>query len=77
VVTLDLAALDSLESKAGEIMEVFGKVDVLVNCGGVSVRGGAVETVLEVHKKVMDTNYFGIKDKCARPHGQFRGHGVN
>ena len=95
MVTLDLAALDSLESKAREIMEVlkhlnsppllllsscpkvFGELDVLVNCGGVSVRGGAVETVLEVHKKVMDTNYFGIKDKCARPHGQFRDHGVD
>ena len=91
---MDLAALDSLESKAREIMEVpehfdppsflfsscpkvFGQLDILVNCGGVSVRGGAVETVLEVHKKVMDTNYFGIKDKCARSHGQFRDHGVN
>jgi len=62
VVTLDLAALDSLESKAREIVEVFGELDVLVNCGGVSVRGGAVETVLEVHKKVMDTNYFGTME---------------
>ena len=56
---------------------MFGELDVLVNCGGVSVRGGAVETVLDVHKRVMDTNYFGIKEKCARSHGQFRDHGVN
>ena len=27
---------------------VWGGVDILVNCGGVSVRGGALETELEV-----------------------------
>ena len=74
VVTLDLSSLDSLEGKAEEVIQVlkihlpptffslqmFGQLDVLINCGGVSVRGGAVETMLEVHKRVMDTNYFGI-----------------
>jgi len=58
VVTLDLSSLDSLEGKAEEIIQVFSRLDILINCGGVSVRGGAVETLLEVHKRVMDTNYF-------------------
>ena len=30
-----------------------------MNNGGVSVRGGALETTLEVHKRLMDINYFG------------------
>jgi len=78
VVTLDLSSLDSLEGKAEEIIQVvkvlfgshtcfflqmYGQLDVLINCGGVSVRGGAVETLLEVHKRVMDTNYFGTKSQ--------------
>ena len=67
-----------LEGKAEEIIQVvkvlfgshscfflqmYGQLDVLINCGGVSVRGGAVETLLEVHKRVMDTNYFGTKSQ--------------
>lgn len=63
VVTLDLSSLDSLEGKAEEIIQMYGQLDVLINCGGVSVRGGAVETLLEVHKRVMDTNYFGTKSQ--------------
>ena len=78
VVTLDLSSLGSLEGKAEEIIQVakvpfgpntpfflqmFGQLDVLINCGGVSVRGGAVETLLEVHKRVMDTNYFGTESQ--------------
>lgn len=78
VVILDLSSLDSLEGKAEEIIQVvkvlfgshtcfflqmYGQLDVLINCGGVSVRGGAVETLLEVHKRVMDTNYFGTESQ--------------
>ena len=48
-----------------------------MNCGGVSVRGGAVETLLEVHKRVMDTNYFGTDGKCGGNHCQFRGLGAD
>ena len=92
VVTLDLSSLDSLEGKAEEIiqvvrapfllnffffLQVFGRLDILINCGGVSVRGGAVETLLEVHKRVMDTNYFGTNEKCGENYCQFRDHGAN
>ena len=56
---------------------MFGQLDVLINCGGVSVRGGAVETLLEVHKRVMDTNYFGTDDKLGGNYCQFRDHGAD
>ena len=92
VVTLDLSSLDSLEGKAEEIIQVvkvlfgshscfflqmYGQLDVLINCGGVSVRGGAVETLLEVHKRVMDTNYFGTDDKLGKNYCQFRDYGAD
>ena len=35
-----------------------------MNNGGVSVRGGALETTLEVHKRLMDINYFGTVGRC-------------
>ena len=56
---------------------MFGQLDILINCGGVSVRGGAVETLLEVHKRVMDTNYFGTDDKLGKNYCQFRDYGAD
>lgn len=59
VITLDLEDLLTLQDKAVQARQVWGRVDILVNNGGVSVRGGALETKLEVHKRLMDINYFG------------------
>mgnify|MGYP001951785644 CR=1 FL=1 len=40
-------------------MTLFGKVDVLINNGGISQRGLAAETPLSVDKKILDINYIG------------------
>src|SRR5262249_3258623 len=37
---------------------IFGRIDVLINCGGISQRSNAMETLPEVEKRIMDTNYF-------------------
>ena len=59
VLTLDLEDLESLKGKAKEALDLFGRVDILVNNAGVSVRGGALETELSVHQRLMRVNYFG------------------
>jgi len=59
VITLDLEQLDSLADK---VEEVWGRIDILVNNGGISVRGGAIETSLDIHRRIMDVNYFGALD---------------
>eukprot|EP00092_Neocalanus_flemingeri_P001774 GFUD01001892.1.p1 GENE.GFUD01001892.1~~GFUD01001892.1.p1 ORF type:complete len:304 (+),score=108.81 GFUD01001892.1:68-979(+) len=59
VLTLDLEDLDNIEAKAAEALKMFGTVDILVNNGGMSVRGGALETQLSVHQRLMNVNYFG------------------
>jgi len=59
VLTLDLEQVEHLSEKAAEALRLFGGVDVLVNNGGMSVRGGAVETQLSVHMRLMGVNYFG------------------
>jgi len=59
VLTLDLEKLEQLEERSKEAELLFGRVDILVNCGGMSVRGGALETSLTVHRRLMNVNYFG------------------
>ncbi|CAG2162216.1 unnamed protein product [Oppiella nova] len=59
VVALDLCKLDAMDSYASEALNHYGRVDVIVNCGGISYRGSVVETSVEVDTKVMVVNYFG------------------
>jgi dehydrogenase/reductase SDR family member 7B len=56
---LDLGQHAEIPEIVREVLEQVGKVDILVNNGGVSQRSLAVETALEVDKKLMDVNYFG------------------
>lgn len=59
IIRLDLADLKTVPEKAKQALEVHGRIDVLVNNGGISFRGEASETDVEVDVKVMMVNYFG------------------
>eukprot|EP01062_Namystynia_karyoxenos_P059786 TRINITY_DN51206_c0_g1_i1.p2 TRINITY_DN51206_c0_g1~~TRINITY_DN51206_c0_g1_i1.p2 ORF type:complete len:342 (+),score=105.81 TRINITY_DN51206_c0_g1_i1:77-1027(+) len=59
VVPLDLADLDSLPAKAEEALRCFGRIDVLVNNGGVSTRALAQDTDFAVDQKVAVVDYLG------------------
>lgn len=56
---LDLAQHDQIPSIVQNVLSKVGKIDVLVNNGGISQRSLAKETSLEVDKKLMAVNYFG------------------
>ncbi|MFT5915623.1 MAG: dehydrogenase/reductase SDR family protein 7B [Bacteroidia bacterium] len=56
---LDLAEHGLMKQKVAEALKLFGQIDVLVNNGGISQRSLALETSLEVDKRLMDVNYFG------------------
>lgn len=56
---LDLALHDSLPAIVQTVLSKVGKVDILVNNGGISQRSLAKDTSLEVDKKLMNVNYFG------------------
>lgn len=56
---LDLEKHDTIPQIAESVLKKVGKVDILVNNGGVSQRALARETTLDVDKKLMAVNYFG------------------
>jgi len=56
---LDLEQHDRIPSIVELVLNKVGKVDILINNGGVSQRSLARETSLEVDKKLMAINYFG------------------
>jgi len=59
VLPLDLEKSDNFSNLAKQIIEKFGRIDLLVNNGGVSQRANASETSLEVDRRIMEINYFG------------------
>ncbi|RZK20398.1 MAG: SDR family oxidoreductase [Pedobacter sp.] len=59
VLPFDLSETEILESKAQDAIKIFGKIDLLINSGGVSQRGLALETDLRTEQQIMDTNFWG------------------
>jgi short-subunit dehydrogenase len=59
VCPLDLADPDSLDAAAERVERELGGADVLVNNGGISQRGRAAETEMEVVRHIMEVNFFG------------------
>jgi short-subunit dehydrogenase len=59
VLPLDLDRAADFPARARQIEDHFGPVDILINNGGIGQRGAVVETLLEVDRRIMETNYFG------------------
>jgi dehydrogenase/reductase SDR family member 7B len=59
VVPLDLTRGDTFPALAAEVLAQCGRIDVLVNNGGVGQRSLAVETALAVERQIMEVDYFG------------------
>lgn len=80
ILTLDLGDYESMAPKVEEAISFFGRVDVLVNNGGVSQRSFAKDTDISVDKRLMDVNYLGTValTKALLPHfiEQKKGHFV-
>ncbi|APG66098.1 short-chain dehydrogenase [Tenacibaculum todarodis] len=70
ILSLDLEDYENLQPKVTEALSFFGKIDVLVNNGGVSQRSLAKDTSIAVDKKLMDVNYLGTValTKALLPH---------
>lgn len=56
---LDLGDSSNFETLAQTVVDTFGRIDILVNNGGISQRSTVLETSEEVARRVMEINYFG------------------
>jgi len=58
ILPLDLLEVEDLVNKAAVAIGLFGKIDILINNGGISQRSLAKDTILKVDRKLMEVNYF-------------------
>ncbi len=59
VLPLDLAKAETLQLNTEVAIQIFGRIDILINNGGISQRSLARETKLEVDRAIMEVDYFG------------------
>ena len=59
IVPIDLSDETSIIEAYNQVQTKYSAIDVLVNNGGISQRSFAVETPMEIDRKVMETNFFG------------------
>lgn len=67
---LDMRDHQRIPSLVEHVVKEHGEVDILINNAGITLRALAVDTLLEIDKKIMDVNYFGpvALTKALLPH---------
>ena len=70
VLPFDLSDFDNAKNNAEKAVSAFGKIDILVNNGGVSQRSLIAQTDFEVDKKLIEVDYLGTValTKALLPH---------
>jgi short-subunit dehydrogenase len=59
VLPLDVSVVGTFEAAVQTVLARFGQIDLLVHCAGISQRALAVETNIDVDRRIMEVNYFG------------------
>lgn len=59
VLPLDLENHESFDVCVERVIEKFGRIDILVNNGGLSQRSNVRDTDLTIDRRIMEVNYFG------------------
>lgn len=69
-VPFDLSDTSGIEELAGDVVKREGRIDMLLNIGGISQRALLKETPLWLDRKIMEINYFGTValTKAVLPH---------
>jgi dehydrogenase/reductase SDR family member 7B len=58
-IVFDLLDTSLVSEKVEEVIKRYGRIDILINCGGISQRSLASETPVEIDRKIMEINFFG------------------
>lgn len=56
ILPLDLGATENIEILTRSVIDKYGKIDVLVNNGGISQRALAKDSTLEIDRKIMEVD---------------------
>lgn len=59
ILPLDLEHSDTIDDKVNEVVQKFGRIDVLINNSGMGHRTKALNTPTAIDRKVMEINFFG------------------
>lgn len=79
-IAADVTCQEQVDSLVQQTVDRFGRLDVLVNCAGRSVRGKVLETTPEQFAQLLELNFMaGVRcTRAAAPHlVQSKGHIVN
>lgn len=58
ILPFDLSDTKNASGLTAQVMNKFGRIDILINNGGYSQRSEAIETPLEIDRQLMEVNYF-------------------
>jgi dehydrogenase/reductase SDR family member 7B len=58
ILPFDLSTTSNASGLAAQVMNKFGRVDILINNGGMSQRSEAMETNENIERQLMEVNYF-------------------
>src|SRR5205823_9305188 len=74
---LDVTSDESAAAVVGQVIERFGRIDVLVNSAGIGSVGAAEEFSIAQDQRVFDINVFGLirMTKAVLPHMRAQGGG--
>ena len=66
---LDVTDAASRKEAADRVLEQFGRIDVLVNNAGISMRGSIEDTSAQALRRIMETNFFAPVEmmRCVLP----------
>ena len=59
VISMDLEHSEHFTEYAEHVVSQFGRIDILINNGGLSQRSRVAESSLAIDRKIMEINYFG------------------
>lgn len=63
-IILNIQDISSFPSKVKEASNIFGKIDILINCAGINDPKGFLEVTEEIYDKILDINAKGTYFMC-------------
>ena len=58
ILPFDLSDTKNASGITAQVINKFGRIDILINNGGYSQRSAAIETALDIDRQLMEVNYF-------------------